>query len=128
MNLAKLNQKQLMTRCAWCHKVISQKNERFGGGTRVSPAAKPLLTAHEGKLIPMPLTTGREIIAIVPTADSEARAAGHDIYFQTCSEECCTAVSNAIRAELPGPNQRPNKAPEPTPVSVTPPATVRQTE
>ena len=104
MNLTKLSQKQLMATCAWCHKVMPQDKECFGGGTRVWPTAKPLLVAQEGKFLPMPLSTGREIIAIIPTADSEARAAGYDIYFQTCSEECCAALAGAVRAELPGPN------------------------
>ena len=33
-----------------------------------------------------------------------AQKAGHEIFFQACSEECCAAVSSAIRADLGGPN------------------------
>ena len=104
MNLSKLSQKALLARCAWCHKVLPKDKECFGAGGHVWPAAKPVLVGYEGKLLPMRLSTGREIIAIVPTADSDARAAGHDLYFQACSEECGAAISGAIRAELPGPN------------------------
>jgi hypothetical protein len=104
MKLDTLSQKQLLKRCAWCHKVIPSDQERFGGGARVWPSAKPVVAAHEGKAAPLSLSTGRQIIAIVPTADSEARAAGHDIFFQACSEECCVAVTSAIRADLGGPN------------------------
>jgi len=104
MNLAKLSQKDLTARCAWCHKVMPDDKECFGAGGHVWPAAKPIIARLEGKLVPMRLSTGREIIVIVPTADSEARAQGHDIYIQACSEECCTAASEAIQAELPGSN------------------------
>lgn len=104
MDLSKLSQKELSKRCAWCHKVIPHDAECFGAGGRVWAAAKPVVAAHEGELIPMPLSGGREIIAIVTTANSEARAHGHDLYFQACSEECCAAISTAIKAELPGTN------------------------
>ena len=104
MNLAKLTQKQLMKRCAWCHKVMPEDKECFGAGGKVWPSAKPLLAGHEGSLMPMRLSTGREIIVGVPTLDSDARAEGHDIFFQACSEECGNAISRAVRAELPGSN------------------------
>ena len=104
MNLSKLTQKQLMKRCAWCHKVIPEDQECFGSGGKVWPSAKPLLAENEGKLIPMRLSTGREIIVVVPTSDSEARAEGYDIFFQACSEECGKAILAATRAELPGSN------------------------
>ena len=104
MKLENLSQKQLLKRCAWCHRVMPANAECFGGGTTVWPSAKRLVAAQAGKLVPLSLSTGRQIIAIVPTVDSEARAAGHDIYFQACSEECCAAVSSAIRADLGGPN------------------------
>jgi hypothetical protein len=104
MNLSKLSQEKLLARCAWCHKVLSKDKECFGVMGRVWPAARPVLAGHEGKLVPMRLSAGQEIIGIVPTADSDARAAGHDLCFQVCSKECGAAISGAIRAELPGPN------------------------
>ena len=64
------------------------------------PDAKSLLSGHEGSLLPMLLSSGREVIVAVPALESEAREAGHDVYFQTCSEQCCRELSNALRAEL----------------------------
>ena len=100
MKLTTLSQNQVMARCAWCHQFISEDQECFGAGARVRPAAKALLAGKDGKLLPMQLSTGHEIIVVVPAAASEARGAGHDIFFQTCSEECCKLLTAALRAEL----------------------------
>ena len=100
MNLANLSQNELMVRCAWCHQHMSEDQECFGAGARVRPVAKELFAGNEGKLLPMQLSTGREIIVVVPAAASEARVDGHDIYFQTCSEECCKNLTDSLRAEL----------------------------
>ena len=60
------------------------------------PDAKSLLSGHEGSLVPMLLSSGREIIVAVPTSESEARAAGHDVYFQTCTEQSWFPVINHL--------------------------------
>ena len=104
MNLENLSQKELTARCSWCHEVLQENTECFGVGGKVWPAAKPLIARLQGKLAPMRLSTGREIIVVVPSADSEARAEGNDIYVQACCEACAAAVSSALRAELPGAN------------------------
>jgi len=44
--------------------------------------AKTLLAQKEGTLFPMQLTSGREVIVMVPTVESEARKSGHDVYFR----------------------------------------------
>ena len=100
VNLANLNQRELQERCSWCHKLIGEDDERFGGGAKVRPEAKRALAALAGKLMPMRLSSGREFVAGIPAADSPARAAGHDVYFQTCSEGCATELTTALREEL----------------------------
>src|SRR5882724_4777484 len=104
MKLTHLTQDELLLTCSWCHRRLLEDEECFGAGARVGPEAKGLLANNEGKLLTMQLGTGREIIVMVPTAASEARAAGHDVYFQTCSEECCRDLREALRAELSGNN------------------------
>lgn len=104
MDLTRLSQNELMARCGWCHRKLGDDEECFGAGARVSPLGQAFITENEGKLVRLPLSTGHEIIAIVTTAESEARAAGHDIYLQACSEACCAAATAALRAELPGKN------------------------
>lgn len=100
MDLTTLSRDELLERCAWCHRRIPEDQECFGAGARVRPEAKNLLAGHEGNLLPIELSDGRQVIVVVPTADSEARAAGHDVYFQACSEQCCRELSNALRSEL----------------------------
>jgi hypothetical protein len=100
MDLTNLNQHELQERCSWCHKVIGEDDERFGGGAKVRPEAKQALAELAGKLMPMRLGSGREFIAIIPAANTPARAAGHDLYFQTCSEQCSTELTKAMREEL----------------------------
>ena len=104
MKLTHLTQDELLLTCSWCHRRLLEDEECFGAGARVGPEAKGLLANNEGKLLTMQLGRGREIIVMVPTAASEARAAGHDVYFQTCSEECCRDLTDALRAELSGSN------------------------
>lgn len=100
MNLADLTQSELQERCSWCHRVIDEDEERFGGGAKMRPEAKSVTAGLEGRLFPMQLTSGREFIAIIPAADSPARAAGHDLYFQACSQKCCDELSRAMREEI----------------------------
>ena len=100
MNLANLSQKELQRRCAWCHRRLKEKEERFGTGARMGPEGKAIIAGQEGKLTIMPLKDGREVIVIVTSAESPARAAGHDVYFQACSEECGASLEKAIRSEM----------------------------
>jgi len=46
------------------------------------------------------LATGREIIAMVVTPDSEAGAAGDDLFVQICSEKCSQEISEVLREEI----------------------------
>ena len=74
--------------------------ECFGAGAKVRPEARQAVAQKAGTLLPMQLTSGREVIVIVPGTDSEARKAGDDLYFQTCSEDCCQQLTEALRNEF----------------------------
>jgi len=104
MNLFNLSHDELLTRCSWCHGRMHEDKECFGAGARVRPEAKASLAGHEGKLLPLRLMSGRDIIVMVPAVDSAAHADGYDVYFQTCSEACCRELTVALRAELLGKN------------------------
>jgi hypothetical protein len=100
MNLSELSQKDLLARCAWCHQRIPEDHECFGSGLRVRPERRAEIVHHEGRAVPLQLATGREIIVMVTTPDSKARAAGDDLYIQTCSEECSRQIDAAVREEI----------------------------
>jgi hypothetical protein len=100
MRLAELSQEELLARCAWCHRCIPEGQECFAAGLRVRPERRAEIVPHEGRAVPFQLVTGREIIVMVTTPDSQARAAGDDIYVQTCSERCSQEIDDAMRDEI----------------------------
>ncbi len=100
MNLSKLSQEELLARCAWCLRRIPEDHECFGAGLRVRPERRSELVQHEGRAVPLQLATGREIIVLVTSPDSKARAAGDDLYVQTCSEACNRQIDAALRYEI----------------------------
>ena len=67
---------------------------------RVRPERRAEIVAHEGRAVPLKLAAGRKIIVMVTSADSKARAAGDDLYIQTCSYECNHAIDDAMRDEI----------------------------
>ena len=100
MELSTLSQEDLLARCAWCHRRIPEDDECFGAGLRARPERRDELAPHEGRAVPLQLATGREIIVMVTGRDSQARAKGDDLYFQTCSEECSRQIDAAVKSEI----------------------------
>jgi hypothetical protein len=100
MNLSTLSQEDLLGRCAWCHRRISQDQECFGAGLRVRPERRAEIVPHERRAVPLQLASGRQIIVMVTSPDSKARAAGDDLYIQTCSEDCNQQIDAAVREEI----------------------------
>ena len=100
MNLSKLSQEDLLARCAWCHRRIPKNQECFAVGLRVRPERRAEIVPYEGSAVPLQLATGRGIIVMVPRPDSKARAAGDDLYVQTCSEDCSRQIGAAVREEI----------------------------
>ena|ERR1043166_566312 len=100
MNLAALSQEELLARCAWCHRHIPKDQECFGSGLRVRPERRAEIIAYRGRAVPLQLATGREIIVMVVPPDSQAGAAGDDLYVQICSEKCGQEIDRAVRDEI----------------------------
>ena len=102
MNLSTLSQQELQARCAYCHQLVPEDQECFGIGARARSEMRDHLRAYEGKLVPLTLGGGREVIAIVIPADAPARREGYDLYFKGCSEECVRALREELRRGLSG--------------------------
>lgn len=75
---------------------MPEDDECFGAGMKVNPAGKRVIEGREGTLTTLVAPDGHHIIVIVPTKDSKARRAGHDIFFQACSELCCQTITAAL--------------------------------
>ena len=83
-------------------RVVSQGDPRRRrvfrrGGTKLNPAGKRMVEGQEGTLTALRAPDGHDIIVIVTSKNSKARKEGHDVFFQTCSEECSAKVSAALR-------------------------------
>ena len=97
-------QETLQKMCGWCHRVMSDGEERFARGAKARPESQSLFRGNEGLVVVVGLADGnRQILAIVPKADSPARKHGHDVIFQTCSTTCADALEKKLRDEMRSP-------------------------
>jgi hypothetical protein len=86
-------------RCAWCGKAIPDDVEVFGVDGKLRPGVD--LSAFEGAGVRIALAScNKNLIAIVPAADSDARRVGKEILFMTCSEACGFALKSAVQQDL----------------------------
>lgn len=92
-------QARLLNACAWCGSRIPEDSEVFAIGAKLKPGID--LTKDEGTIIPLKLERIDKVLpAIVPTADSPAKKEGKDLLFKVCSDECGTALDEALKHEL----------------------------
>ena len=88
----------LMHTCTWCEKNISDGEGIFAFGFRANEALD--LTGKEGSFVSLTLQLlDKPIVALVPTASSEARRMGYDLIFFTCSQACMDDLKEAIQHE-----------------------------
>ena len=101
MNLQSQPQDVLLTMCGWCHRIIGEDEEHFARGAKARPESQMIFREKEGTVVVLEITDGsRQILAIIPKADSPARQQGHDVVFQACSEACADALETKMRDEL----------------------------
>jgi len=86
-------------RCAWCGRRIPEDQEVFGLSMKFRPGmARP---EWAGTVQPLRLVvSGKTIPMLVVSEDSPAKRAGHDAYFQVCSESCGQQLQPALRNEI----------------------------
>lgn len=83
----------VLKRCAWCGKFIPEDQEIFTLGSKTHPEVD--LSAQEGGVILMEV--GEKLVpAIVPTSDSPAKEAGHDVLIVLCSRKCGLALREVL--------------------------------
>jgi hypothetical protein len=92
-----LRQAQATGQCAWCRKPIGPEDEVFSVGAR----ARPWVRLPEGGVLALALDAEhRRVLAIVPTRDSDAKRAGNDLLFATCSQACAEALREALQKQI----------------------------
>jgi hypothetical protein len=101
MTLQDQPQDVLLTMCGWCHRVIGENEEHFARGAKARPESQSVFRGKEGQVVVFQLgDSSRQILAIVPKADSRAKKQGHDVVFQACSEACANSLEQKMRDEL----------------------------
>jgi hypothetical protein len=96
MKLKRIPPEEALSRCAWCGKTIAEDVEVFGMGGKLRPGID--LSAYEGAAVRITVAThGKDLIAVVPAADSDARREGKEILFMTCTEACGLDLKAAVQ-------------------------------
>jgi len=85
--------------CSWCARPIPDNAPVFGLGGKARPGVD--LSEYQGGAIRITLVSrNRNIISVVPGADSEARRKGHDFMFMVCSKTCGHEMKAALKGEI----------------------------
>ncbi len=90
-----LDPEEVLSKCAWCNKAISEDVEVFGMGVKLRVDVD--LSEYKGNVMPVALTcTDKTINVIVTTDDSDAKKDGKDIMIMTCSMQCSKDLQKAL--------------------------------
>ena len=99
MDACRVPPEQAIGKCSWCRQPIPDDTPVFGLSGKKRPGMD--LSEFEGGAIQISLVSqDRQVIAIVPTADSEARRDGNDIMFMVCSEVCGFDMKATLEDEI----------------------------
>src|SRR5438045_8212106 len=106
MRLEDQDRQTLPSMCAWCHRVIGDEEECFVRGTSGGTHSRSASPGKEGAVLVLNLRhEGRQILAIVPTADSPDPKRSEEVVFQTCSENCAQELERTLQEEWRSQNE-----------------------
>ena len=98
MDACRVPSEEAIGKCSWCGQSIPDDTPVFGFGGKKRPGAD--VSEFEGGAIRISLVTqDRDVIAIVPGADSEARQDGYEFMFMVCSEVCGSEMKATLEDE-----------------------------
>lgn len=91
-------QDRLMRSCAWCTMIIPEESETFGFGAHASQDLE--LKDKQGQFVSVTLQlANKTTAAFVSPEGSDAKVAGFDLFFITCSQECAQQLKEAFELE-----------------------------
>ena len=94
------DQQTLPSMCAWCHRAIGDEEECFVRGTSGRAPYRSAFPGKQGTVLVLNLRReGRQILAIVPTADSPAPERSEEVVFQICSQSCAHELERILQKE-----------------------------
>jgi hypothetical protein len=87
------------TTCGWCGRSIPPDANVIVGGGKARPGID--LTAQAGYVMPIHLVGADKTVLVAITGlDSEARRAGQDFVYMTCSEACARSLKAALESDI----------------------------
>ncbi len=89
--------KEATSVCAWCGKHIPEDSEVFTLGAKARPGVD---LERKGNVIELALGATKKAHAIIPTRDSQAKAAGWDLLFVICSDECARSLKETLQKQI----------------------------
>jgi hypothetical protein len=85
--------------CAWCGGDIPEGDDVFGTGAKIREGIDFVQSASPNGFFMEVTIGGRRVPAVVTGKDSDARKAGNDLMFMTCSVECAEELRVALEHE-----------------------------
>lgn len=99
MNVNIISDEEGLSKCAWCHKHISDDVEVFGSGATLTQDMD--LSEYEGYCIQIHLVSEEKPIYMMVTAEgSDAKKDGNDAMFLFCSEACGQKLKDVLDKEM----------------------------
>ena len=93
-----MTDEDVLSRCAWCGMGIDEEAEVYGLGAKFCRDVD--LSEYESQVIELKiLTEDRVVPMMITTKGSDAKKAGHDAMFMTCSNECANEMRDALLKE-----------------------------
>ena len=87
-----------LSRCAWCGMGIDEEAEVYGLGAKFYRDVD--LSEYESQVIELKILTEDKIVPMMIAAKgSDAKKAGNDAMFMTCSDECANEMRETLREE-----------------------------
>ena len=93
-----MTNEDVLSRCAWCGKGIDEEAEVYGLGAAFHPGVD--LSEYESQVIELKMIKENRIVPMIIAAKaSDAKKAGHDAMFMTCSNECANEMRETLLEE-----------------------------
>ena len=93
-----MTDEDVLSRCAWCGIRIDEEAEVYGFGAKFCRDVD--LSEYESQVIELKIFTENRVVPMIIAAKaSDAKKAGHDAMFMTCSNECANEMRETLLEE-----------------------------
>ena len=90
---------EVASHCCWCGNNIDENSPLCALGAKTKPGAD--ISQYEGGAMPIQLVAQvKQIYAVFPSADSEAKRNGRDLLFVVCSKGCGAELKKFLQNEI----------------------------